>query len=397
MTKKKRKDLPGHCLHRPTGLGYVRLNGRMLYTGKFDTEEATAKFERLVMTWLAAGRELPQDRPDPSAYLIRDLVADYILAFEEEHEGSRQPDTLRYAVKPLLRLFGNQNVAAFKPSELKALRRHMIEDGLGRSTINMRITMLKAMFLWGVEEERVHPDVASAIRAVKNLGRRSAGVKQPRRVQPVPNEDVEAVLKHVSRPVAAMIQVQRLTGMRPGEVVTMRGADIDTTTAEGQPGWEYRPQSHKNQWRHHERVIPIGPKARHILEPFLRGRPSASFLFSPKEAEKDRRSKMRAERASKEPPSQAARRKKARLHPKSRVSDRYDVHSYRRAIQRACVKAEVPPWTPHQLRHSAATEIRRLYGVEASRTVLGHSSLDATAIYAQPSLDKARSVMEEIG
>ncbi len=35
-------------------------------------------------------------------------------------------------------------------------------------------------------------------------------------------------------------------------------------------------------------------------------------------------------------------------------------------------------WHPHQLRHTAATELRRAYGVEAARIILGHASLDAT-------------------
>lgn len=387
--------VPKHCHHRPSDQGFVRLNGRMLYTGRWGTPEANAKYDRIIAAWLASGRELPTDRADPSAYLIRDLVADYLVAFEEKHVGSRQPETLRHAVKPLLRLYGNDNVAQFRPSDLKALRRHLVERGLGRNTINTRTTMLKAMFVWAVEEERLHPDVASALRAVKNLGRWSAGVKQPSQVQPVSAEHVEAVLDHVSTPIAAMIQVQLLAGMRPGEVVIMRGADIDRVTHE--PIWEYRPQKHKNQWRNNERVIQIGPKARRILKPFLKDRLPAAFLFSPKEAETERRSRSRVARVSKEPPSQAERRRRARLNPKSKVKDCYDVHVYRRAVQRACEKAGIPPWTPHQLRHAAATEIHREHGMEASRTVLGHSSPDVTAIYAKRDLDLARRVMEEMG
>jgi len=387
--------VPKHCHHCRSGLGYVRINGKMLYTAKWDTPEAVAKYDRIIAAWLASGRELPIERTSPAAYQIRDLVADYLVAFEEEHEGSRQPETLRYAVEPLLRMFPKDNVAEFRPSELKTLRRHLIEKGLSRNTINTRIRMIKAMFAWGVEEERVHPDVANALQAVRNLGRRSAGVKQPTRVKPVPDDQIGAVLGYLPAPVAAMVQVQRLAGMRPGEVTLMRGADIDMETHE--PTWVYKPVKHKNQWRNHERAVPLGPKARSLLRPFLDSRLPAAFLFSPKEAEEERRSKNRAARKSKETPSQLQRRRRARSKPKSRVADRYDVHSYRRAIKRACVKAEVPAWSPHQLRHSAATEICREHGMEASRTVLGHSAPDVTAIYVERDLGLARRVMEEMG
>ena len=45
----------------------------------------------------------------------------------------------------------------------------------------------------------------------------------------------------------AMIQLQRLTGMRPGEVVIMRTADIDTTGSV----WHYLPASHKTEHHGH--------------------------------------------------------------------------------------------------------------------------------------------------
>ena len=77
-----------------------------------------------------------------------------------------------------------------------------------------------------------------------------------------------------------MIQVQRLTGMRPDDVVSMRPCDID------QSGdvWIYERRDHKNRWRGHRRLIPIGPKAQAVLKPFMDRDPEA-FLFSPKESE----------------------------------------------------------------------------------------------------------------
>ena len=44
-------------------------------------------------------------------------------------------------------------------------------------------------------------------------------------------------------PVAAMIKLQRMAGMRPGSVVIMRGGDI--TRLGG--AWEYRPATHKTE------------------------------------------------------------------------------------------------------------------------------------------------------
>jgi integrase len=83
-------------------------------------------------------------------------------------------------------------------------------------------------------------------------------------------------------------------------------------------------------------------------------------------------------------PSQAARRPKGRKVGPFR--EHYDIASYRRAIRRACEKVGIPHWTPNQLRHSRLTEIRKEYGVEASRVVGGHRDINTTEIYAEMDL-----------
>lgn len=126
-----------------------------------------------------------------------------------------------------------------------------------------------------------------------------------------------------------MIQLQLLTGARPGEIVSMRVGDLNT----GARTWEYAPRSHKGQHRGRDRSILIGPKAQVILREFLRPIVDA-FVFSPAEADSERQSKRRADRRSPMTPSQAARQPKA--DGRHRPKDRYTVSSYRRAIARAC-------------------------------------------------------------
>ena len=58
--------------------------------------------------------------------------------------------------------------------------------------------------------------------------------------------------------MADMALVQLETGMRPGEMVSMRTIDLDTTGKV----WLYRPAQHKTAHHGHGRIIPIGPRAR---------------------------------------------------------------------------------------------------------------------------------------
>jgi integrase len=54
-------------------------------------------------------------------------------------------------------------------------------------------------------------------------------------------------------------------------------------------------------------------------------------------------------------------------------------------------------WHPHRLRHSAATRLRKEYGLEVARAVLGHQSAEITEVYAEMDTTKALEVMGEVG
>ena len=72
--------------------------------------------------------------------------------------------------------------------------------------------------------------------------------------RPSDSQYVDAVQPFVTPHVAAMIQVQRLTGRRPDDVVCMRPCDIDPSG----DVWIYERRDHKNRWRGHRRLIPLG-------------------------------------------------------------------------------------------------------------------------------------------
>ena len=54
-------------------------------------------------------------------------------------------------------------------------------------------------------------------------------------------------------------------------------------------------------------------------------------------------------------------------------------------------------WHPNQLRHNAATFLRKQYGLDAARVILGHSSPVVTEVYAELDHAKAMQIMAEVG
>jgi integrase len=295
---------------------------------------------------------------------------------------------MKRALVHVHRLYGRVPVGEFGPLALKACREAMVADGLARKTVNGYVGRVRRLFRWGTENELVPVAAYQALMTVSPLLRGRTEARETEPILPVDSARIQAVLPLVSRQVRAMIELQLFTGMRPGEVIQMRPCDL----AVGADVWRYRPESHKTQHHGKERVVLLGPRAQAVLKPFL-GTELNRPLFSPTEAEHERRALLRAEAAHPRSDAQTVREEDHR----ERTGEQYTVDSYRRAIERACTAAKVKSWHPNQLRHNAATTIRSGHGIEASRVCLGHSSAVTTEIYAERDEALAAEIMRRIG
>lgn len=411
----KKQQVPAYRLHKPSGQARVIVAGKHIYLGRFGSRESRRAYARLIAERFAEPTAEPA-RESADGYprlTMNELILRYWTFAETYYVKDGLPTkeltSMKEALGHLRAVYEDLPAAEFTPKKLKAVRQHMIDARLCRGVINQRINRIKRVMKWAVSEELVPPAIYEGVRTVPGLkfGRSDARETEP--VQPVPDEWVQRVLPYVSRQVAAMIQLQRLTGMRPGEVVLMRKCDIDF----GDGIWVYVPSDHKNLWRGHRRQVPLGPKAQALLKPFLARGPHC-YLFAPVEAEEERNTARRLQSSPdrKTPvyPCELRRRKQAlqgrgRRKPKRPKRERYDVDSYRRAIEYGLRKAntnrgssrEIPHWHPNQLRHRFATEVRRQFGVEAAQIGLGHARTNVVEVYAEKNLGLAIQIAQTVG
>ncbi len=410
--------LPSYRHHKKSGQAVVTLNGTDHYLGTYQSEESHRGYKRLIGKWLAGGGRLD----DLGVYHIVELTVAYIEYAEayyvKDGRSTGEVSNLKESIRPLLKLYQELPVSEFGPRCLKAVRQEMVESNLCRRTVNARVNRIRRMFKWGVEEELVPANVLHALQAVAPLkyGRSSARESEP--VKPVPDHFVDAVEDHVARPVWAMIELQRLTGMRSGEVTSMRPCDLNTTGKL----WIYTPKTHKTQHHGHTRTIHLGPRAQAIIEPFL-NRPLDAYLFNPAEAMKEHRRRRHRSRVTPMSCGNRPGSKKPKKNPKSTPMDQYTPGSYLRAVYYGCEKAFPHPelskiparrltekqkeklkqwkrehrWHPHQLRHNAATNLRKSFGIEAARVILGHKTAGVTEIYAEIDEAKAAEIMSKVG
>jgi len=381
-----RQKTPAYRRHKPSNQGFVELNGRRLYLGRYDFPETVERYHRTIAEWLANGCQV---NVDPETITVVELIArywDHCKTYYARSDGSESSTlhNIRNALAPVRRLYGATMAKDFGPNALRTVRVGWVDAGLSRSTINGYVSECKRMFKWGVSHELIPAATYQALATLEGLRFGRSAAKENRIITPVSIEDVEKIRPFVSRQVVAMIDLQLLTGARSGEIAILRPCDFDTS---GEV-WTATPGTHKNEWRQKPRVLYFGPKAQAIVRPFLL-RPADRHLFSPREAEAERHSLAPGHRRPHQKPN--VRRTARFLH------DHYDINSYRRAIQRACVEGGIAPWHPHQLRHTAATEVRKRYGLEAAALILGHARCDVTQVYAEIDQARALQIAAEVG
>ena len=433
--------IPAYRLHKQSGQAVMTLpdgvgRRRDILLGRYGTPESRKEYARVLAEWESNGRRLPQPAAT-SDITVNELVLAYWKHARDYYGWAKDPKrgdkaSLRDALRVVRTLYGHTPAREFGPLALKACRARMIRKGWARTYINSQVDRVRRMFRWAAEEELLPGSVYDNLAKVTSLRKGKSEARESEKVRPVADDVVGATLPFLHPMLRAMVEMQRLTGMRPGEVCRLRGRDLEVC---GARVWVYRPGSdrgpegdHKTAHYGHERTVLIGPRAQEVLKPWLKTDLSA-YLFSPKEAEALRSAARRQQRKSPMTPSQAARKPKEA--PRRRGGERYRVAAYRLAIYRACDRAFPPPaplakregetwkewrarqsvgdraelrrwrkgqrWHPHQLRHNAATVLRKEYGIEVAKIILGHATLSATQVYAERDLEKAREVVSKIG
>ncbi len=402
-----------------SGQARIRLDGKRVYLGKHQSPESHARYDALRNDWQR------RQSVDRTTLTIDELCLRFLDHAKTQYvKGDRQTAEvacMRSALRPLVAECGTMLARDFGPLKLKTVRQSMIANGLCRKTINKHVHRIRLVFRWAVENELVpqleNIEALSAVSALKR-GKSKAVESEP--VAPVDDDRINAVRPFVSRQVWGMIQLQLRTGARPGEIVSMRTSDLTTGEV-----WEYRPREHKTEHHDKKRVVVIGPLGQAILGPFLSDSLSdpEAFVFSPVDAESERRRAQRRERKTPLRPNAVVQ---CAADGMRRPKARYSVASYRRAIERGCELAfgmpeelrKIPAaltddekgrrrsraaewrrancWHPNQLRHSAATFVRQEFGLDGAQAILGHATADVTQVYAELTLARAREIAARI-
>ena len=242
--------------------------------------------------------------------------------------------------------------------DLIAYRRHLTaERGLRPATVNRRLEALRRLCRWALADGQVPADVGGAVRPVRTeRNRQPAGLGAA---------EVHALLRvagasghgHARRDYA-LVQLLVQTGLRVGEVAALRLGDIEARERTGL----VRIRDGKGG---KARDVPLNTSARRALRLYLELRPAATAT--------------------------------APLFLSGR-NTALPVRSIQAILGRLARRAHIDrvAVSPHTLRHTFALDFLRANPgklVELA-TLLGHESLDTTAIYTRPSRDDLAADLE---
>jgi len=410
--------VPKYCKH-PNGQAFVQVQRRRIYLGKYGTPESMERYQRIkaeleaqpsaLWGFVIGGKSVERHPGPPEGLLVVQLCAAYREHAKWYYRKAGRPSghlhRIKAALAVLRRLYGDTPAAKFGPMRLQTVAQQLVREGRARGYVNSLIGVIKRAFKWAGKCELLPGSVYQDLVTVDGLKRGRTEAREPEPIGPVADAAVDATLPHLPAVVADMVRLQRLTGCRPGEVCQLRPCDVDRSG----DVWLYRVPGHKTEHTGRARVVAIGPRAQEVLAPYLL-RPADAFWFSPLESERQRRSEQREARKTAVQPSQVDRSK---AKPRTRPGARYTRDSYRRAVTRAVELANreaaqpagdrrgpalvIPHWHPNQLRHTKATEVRRLFGLEAAQVTLGHAHAKITEVYAKRDTRLPADIARRIG
>lgn len=341
-----KNDIPNRLYHKPSNQDRVIWDGKTYYLGIHDTPESLANYAKILASIASTGFAVP---PEPESVSVEELAKRYLVSTKKEFPPeSKEPKAIAIAINEFVRTHGNVKASKFTASMLIEFRDNLAQNGKSVRTINMKHNYILNMFRWASVHQFIAANVWHLLQSVKKIKPGRTSAKQPRKVSSVEWSHVEAIKHLVPERTWDIICLQWHTGMRSGEVLGMTPREIKNGV--------YRPSKHKNAWRGHVREIYLGPQARKIVEKYAAG-----------------------------------------LKPNEKLFGTLRNDSYGGSIAKACRRAGIPHWHPHQLRHAAATRIRERFGLDGSQVVLGHACAKTTEIYAEKSSELAKKIIEEIG
>lgn len=371
MGRRKKGTPPAYRKHQG-GQAFSVYQGQPYYFGRHGTPESRTKYKAFLTWWEEKEQALPTAAV-ASVRTVGDLVNTFLIHarsyyVDEAGEPTSQYHSFRCYFGQLLEHEADTSLEQFNRTRLLAQRDRWAAT-VSRYTVNKALSWVRHLFRWGYRERYVSGTVLLEVRETEPLSKGRSMAREHDPVQPVPDMDLEATLMQARPQLADMLRVQVLVGCRPGELRRLRGGELVRQGSVRLQGrtiplpeglWAFLPSRHKNKHRGQVLAYWVGPQAQALLAAHLL-QAGDGYLFP------------------------------------TRHSPYYSREGYWRAVRNAAERAGVPAWSPGQLRHNTLSRYDNAAGIQAASTIVGHTRVETTQIYAERNLQQAAELVTKMG
>jgi integrase len=221
--RSRSKSAPRYRHYKRTNQAAVTIHGKDIYLGEYDSEESHERYRRtLTELWSSTGDLKSKVRKSDDRVTISYLAVEYAKHAKSYYQKNGKPTSewsiVQIVLKKLRAAYGSLPVEEFGPVRYKHFRQTFFIENLIRTTINHYMLHVKLMFEHGVEHELIPVECYQRLKCVGNLKQGRTEAKEPKKIKPVDDSVVEATMEKLTPVVRDMVVLQRLTGMRPGEL-----------------------------------------------------------------------------------------------------------------------------------------------------------------------------------
>jgi site-specific recombinase XerD len=312
-----------------------------------------------------------------AASSIHEPIANWAITLVESGRATRTQRRYRQAVLDFVGWFETQNHESFTPDRLTPIDltgyAQQLQQSAATSTVNVHVCALRSFCGWLVEQGILEHNPAIRLKAV--------GTSEPLAPKALKPAQVNALLRaaqqtrHSARDYAFM-QLLVQTGMRIGECSALRVGDIQLNERQG----KVIIRSGKGN---KVRTVPLNASARQALADYLAPR----WVV-------DRTVKAVSSAWQRQDASAPLWYSQKGGALSSRTMSEVVEGLVANCAQRDLVS---PDTTPHTLRHTFATNYLKDHpdDIVGLAVLLGHSSLETTRIYVQPSAEDLALRLEQ--
>ena len=137
------RKIPAYRLHKARNLAVVRIDGKDVYLGEYDSPESKVKYERVVADWLKSHHELSEAGANIT---VCELMASYhafaVNDYVKDGKPTREFECISEAMRVVRKAFEDTPVSDFGPRALRSARDEMISLGWSRKYISKQVGVL---------------------------------------------------------------------------------------------------------------------------------------------------------------------------------------------------------------------------------------------------------------